>query len=131
MPTILITGASGFLATASARHFYSNGWHVIGISRSSPSANNPIHSLYHKWISSPICQDVLLSLEQLPDVILHCSGCSSVSQSIHQPFLAFDSIVNSTSIILDFLRLYSPNTLFLYPSSAAVYGEKPNKPISE
>ena len=43
----------------------------------------------------------------------------------------FERTVSTSLTLLEFLRLHSPNTVFVYPSSAAVYGTVDTLPIVE
>jgi len=75
--------------------------------------------------------DSLLQLKVQPDVIIHCAGGASVELSIEQPAIDFNLTVSSTSNVLEFIRLHSPSTKLVYPSSAAVYGQVKSLPIHE
>ena len=73
----------------------------------------------------------LTTYVQQPDVVIHCAGSGSVGYSLAHPMQDFERTVSTTLIMLEFLRLHSPNTVFIYPSSAAVYGNAVALPIAE
>jgi UDP-glucose 4-epimerase len=127
--TVLITGAAGFIGSYVAREFANNGWHVIGLGRGDWSDWRD-HGLA-AWHSTDICIDSLLKYAGKPDAIVHCAGGASVGFSIDYPANDFDLTVRTTSMVLEFIRVHSPTTRLVYPSSAAVYGQVKKLPIVE
>jgi len=128
-PIVVVTGAAGFIGRHVAREFSEKGWYVIGIGRGS----------WLDWreygLSAWHCSDVNFnSLQEYasnPNVIIHCAGGASVGISIEQPADDFNLTVKTTSDVLEFIRLCSPSTRLIYPSSAAVYGHVKTLPITE
>ena len=129
MNRVLITGASGFIGRHIAYEFYKNGWQVTGIGHGN-WLNWRDYGL-NKWITSDITLESLIEFSDSPNVIVHCAGGSSVGFSIEKPATDFNLTVDSTSGVLEFIRLHSPSTTLVYPSSAAVYGQVKSFPISE
>jgi UDP-glucose 4-epimerase len=66
-----------------------------------------------------------------PDVIIHCAGSGSVGFSMDHPFQDFQRTVSTTAAVLEFVRLQSPDSALVYPSSAGVYGIAEKLPINE
>jgi UDP-glucose 4-epimerase len=64
-------------------------------------------------------------------VIVHCAGAGSVAFSYENPYEDFQRTVSTTLEVLEFIRVHSPETKLVYPSSAAVYGIAKDIPISE
>jgi len=129
MNKVLITGAYGFIGRHVAREYSSRGWHVTGIGHGEWS-NWHDYGLT-EWHKADVTLDSLLTLSNYPDVIIHCAGGASVGFSVEQPAIDFDLTVRTTSNVLEFIRLYSPSTKLVYPSSAAVYGQVEALPITE
>ena len=129
MNKVLITGASGFIGRHVAREYHKKGWKVTGIGHGE-FLNWRDHGL-SAWIKSDVTLDSLINLANLPDVIIHCAGGASVGFSVEQPAADFNLTVCSTSSVLEFIRLHSPSTRLIYPSSAAVYGQVKPLPILE
>jgi UDP-glucose 4-epimerase len=75
--------------------------------------------------------EALNTYVQQPDVVIHCAGSGSVGYSLTYPMQDFERTVSTSLILLEFLRLHSPKTVFIYPSSAAVYGNVDHLPIPE
>jgi len=130
-PCVLITGGSGFLGRASARIFKSAGWYVVGIGRSRWSTREAAEVGYNHWTNSALSLGALTALNIKPNAVVHCAGSGSVSFSHNLPLNAFDDTVASIAELLDYLRLHSPTSTFIYPSSAAVYGAAPDQPLVE
>lgn len=65
------------------------------------------------------------------DAVINCSGAASVPLSFDSPL--FDFTLNTLNVIrmLEAIRLYSPDTLFINFSSASVYGNPTRLPITE
>jgi len=54
-----------------------------------------------------------------------------VSDSVAHPHEDFDNTVNTLLATLEYIRLYNKKAKLIYPSSAAVYGLKKDRPIKE
>jgi UDP-glucose 4-epimerase len=50
---------------------------------------------------------------------------------VEQPAIDFELTVKTTSNVLEFMRVHSPDTQLIYLSSAAVYGQVEAQPITE
>lgn len=127
--TVLVTGAAGFIGRYVAREFFDQGWSVIGVGRGDFNDSNEYG--LSKWIPCDVTLDNLKIYADCPEVIVHCAGGSSVGKSISEPNIDFTNTVDSMAQTLEYIRLYSPLTKLVYPSSAAVYGQVKHLPISE
>ncbi|NOT98961.1 MAG: NAD-dependent epimerase/dehydratase family protein, partial [Sideroxydans sp.] len=126
---VLITGAAGFIGRHIALEFAKQGWHVIGLGRGDWVDSH--ESGLSAWHCSEVTLDALVQYAGKPDVIVHCAGGASVGFSVEQPAVDFDLTVKTTSNVLEYIRLYTPATRLVYPSSAAVYGQVKTLPIIE
>lgn len=127
--TVLITGAAGFIGRHVVREFADKGWHVIGLGRGD-WLDWRDYGLA-AWHSTDVRLDSLLEYAGKPDALVHCAGGASVGFSVDQPAVDFDLTVRTTSLVLEFIRVHSPSTRLVYPSSAAVYGQVKILPIIE
>jgi UDP-glucose 4-epimerase len=59
------------------------------------------------------------------------AGGSSVQASFAEPFQDFERSVSTLACALEFIRVASPRTKLVYPSSASVYGNTARIPIPE
>lgn len=127
----LITGAAGFLGRYAAQECKQQGFYVVGIGHGDLGKDIASKDGIDEWISSDITLERLKSLSFLPDILIHCAGSGSVGFSVQNPLGDFARTVLSAYFALEYVRLYSPRTVFVYPSSAAVYGESQRMPICE
>lgn len=130
MKKVLITGAFGFLGKATAKKFSQEGWEVFGIGRGEPHTQIK-NSIFGSCISAEITLTNLNAFGVYPDVIIHCAGGSSVSKARINPTEDHNSTIVSIQSTLEFIRKFSINTRLVFISSAAVYGNLHNSPISE
>jgi UDP-glucose 4-epimerase len=126
---VLITGAAGFVGRYTAKEFSDSGYKVIGMGW----GKFPDHAEWNisSWYETDISLEALCEFGGEPDVIVHCAGGSSVGYSVEHPRQDFCLTVDTTSHVLEYIRLYSPATRMVYPSSAAVYGQVKVTPLSE
>lgn len=129
--SVLVTGAHGFLGRHVARQFASAGYLVIGMGHGSwDSAESRSYGLTF-WHTADITLDDLVTYAREPDVIVHCAGSGSVAFSMTHPHQDFNRTVSATAAVLEYIRLHSPHTVLVYPSSAAIYGDAERLPILE
>lgn len=131
MPTLLLTGAAGFLGRHIARQFVIDGWRVIGVDDVSPeNAQVGVPITYHRMKLPNAAFDALAKAEQ-PDACVHCAGRASVPLSMEDPAADFRDNTVLTFEVLDTLRRHAPKCRFILLSSAAVYGNPKELPVSE
>lgn len=126
---ILVVGAAGFLGTAVSRYFAKIGLPVTGVDIIAPVEGEHYLNFY-------CCNDLdselgLILKERKPTYLINLAGNANVGRSIEEPRYDFLSSVNLFSLILDQVRLQSPETRVLSASSAAVYGQPKLLPITE
>lgn len=126
---ILITGGLGFIGVNTAIEFAKkHEVHILdNFSRKGNSENLKIIS--EKNINVHI-KDVRIQndVEQVwkeinPDVVIHLAGQVAVTTSVVNPREDFEINVLGTFNLLECLRKFSPNCIFLYSSTNKVYGE--------
>jgi UDP-glucose 4-epimerase len=129
--TLLITGVGGFIGRYVARHFFQQGWSVIGIDNSPPE-NAPLANLsaYHR-LQLPHLELGTLLRDYSPHACIHCAGRASVGLSLSDPAADFYNSPVLTFELLNALRLNAPKCRFILLSSAAVYGNPQFLPVSE
>lgn len=75
--------------------------------------------------------DLLAQYAGKPQLVVHCAGSGSVGRSMQDPQRDLANSVGTLSELLEYLRVFSPNSAVIFPSSAAVYGGQVSLPISE
>ena len=128
---VLVTGAYGFIGRYIARTFREAGFYVIGLGHG--DWNNTVSGNWgiDEWHSSDVTMDALKEYAGDCEAIIHCAGSGSVGFSLQEPMKDFERTVWTTHYVLEYIRLYSPQTKLIYPSSAAVYGNQSVLPLRE
>ena len=123
---VLITGLAGFIGKHVAVQAAQQGCMVYGIGHG-PLTDEELKLLsVVNFIDSDITQEDLSSLNINPDIIIHCASSASVALSVVEPSLDFSRTVVSTQNLLEYIRVCTPKTKLVLPSSAAVYGSSAN-----
>jgi len=129
--TILITGASGFIGRALARHFTRQQYKVFGIDRI-PSENAPLADLQrYEQIDLPDPHLKKLLDNWQPDALIHCAGRASVPAAMRDPYADYIDGPVLTFELIEALRQNLSECAFILLSSAAVYGNPSRLPVSE
>ncbi|MDA7754877.1 NAD(P)-dependent oxidoreductase [Pseudomonadales bacterium] len=133
---VWVTGSSGYLGRHICRKLEACGYQVIGFGGSSwPDGLKFEDFGIYKWFKgfvSTAAMNEALAAYGPPDRIFHFAGPSTVSAAMEFPEAAYESSVQSTEVVLDWLTQTSQNTTFIMASSAAVYGRhNQGGPISE
>lgn len=129
IPKLLVTGVQGFIAHSVSRAFAAAGWEVLGLMRcdSSPLESNALRNLS--------IQNIIYTNESLcscveafePDIIFHGAGTASVGHSLNNPNDDFSGSVLLFQTLLEAVRTSGLKPHVMYPSSAAVYGNRPHR----
>lgn len=130
METVLVTGACGFLGRHVARAFAFAGHTVLGLGHGSWDRLEWREWGLSAWQTADVTIQSLRSFETTPDLIVHCAGSGSIAFSFSNPSRDFERTVTTTHEVLEFIRLYCPDTRLVFPSSASVYGNAVKVPIS-
>lgn len=127
--TILITGISGFLGWHLAQVCLASGYEVVGTGRSAVESK----SRYKDYIQAPIEETDWENIlrQHTPVACFHLAASASVTESLHDPFGDFSTVLPGTARLLHSIARVSPGTKFILFSSAAVYGNPAQLPISE
>ena len=127
---VLITGVAGFIGSKLAQKFLDNNHVVYGVDDlSSGLMSNVPKGL--KFIEFDLSiPEVIEILPQSCDLILHLAGQSSGEISFDNPINDLNKNTVSTLNLIEYGRRCKIKK-FLYASSMSVYGNVPDKPISE
>ena len=130
MPKALITGGAGFIGVNAARRFQQDGWEVfVWDNLSRPGAGNNL-----QWLRSfgPVhFSEIDIRHEKAVtehfqreryDLVLHCAGQVAVSASVANPRYDLENNLLGTFNLLEAVRLFCPEALFLFASTNKVYG---------
>jgi GDP-4-dehydro-6-deoxy-D-mannose reductase len=69
--------------------------------------------------------------EERPDLVFHFAGQPYVQASWEDPIGTFETNIDGTVAILEWIRKSSPRTALAFASSGSIYGISPKQPIDE
>lgn len=128
---VLITGGCGFIGSHLANRFYKEGYDVYIIDNLSTGNINNLSvkcKVYEIDIENPMCEEIF-KFNRF-DVVIHLAAQASVNLSLENPYLDCKSNILGLINILELSSRYNIKR-FIFPSSAAVYGENIELPINE
>ena len=129
--TLLITGANGFIGGVIGRAWQSQGGNIVGLVR--PEARVDAANITFPIHRYPLTSDEVRSAIDhfAPDVVLHAAGTAAVGASLTDPAADYAASVGTANAALEGIRRSGRRPRFLFPSSAAVYGEPAMLPVAE
>ncbi|WP_349295216.1 NAD-dependent epimerase/dehydratase family protein (plasmid) [Thioclava sp. 'Guangxiensis'] len=142
MPTILVTGAAGFIGSFVCQRFLSEGWRVVGfdgmtdyydltlkearLDRLRPDEN------FREVTGMVETPGLLMGLfeEETPDVVIHLAAQAGVRYSIDNPRAYLEGNIIGTFELLEAARAHPPKHMLLASTSSA-YGANTQMPYRE
>ena len=129
-PRVLITGGAGFIGVNAARRFLQDGWDVCvwdNLSRPGTGDNLQWLKSFGRFHFSGIdIRDEKTVTEHSQrgryDLVLHCAGQVAVSASLTNPRHDLENNVLGTFNLLEAVRRFCPEALFIFASTNKVYG---------
>ncbi|GAB56976.1 NAD-dependent epimerase/dehydratase [Glaciecola punicea ACAM 611] len=129
--SVLVTGSKGFIGSNAAKHFRNLGFEIFGIGHGDLANVELVKFGLDHWKNANVTIEAMRDYGISFDIIIHCGGSGSVGFSVENPYGDFKKTVDGTLEVLEFIRLYSPESKLIYPSSPAVQGEHCDSPILE
>ncbi len=132
-PRLLVTGGGGFLGGYICSHFRKYGYQVMAVGRFSGQPETDPHYSKCNCVEMTLPDSGFHNLVQnfRPDLLVHCAGTASVDASIARPYNDFCQNTAICAFTLETVRRAAPDCIFLFLSSAAVYGNPDILPVSE
>ena len=135
---ILVTGAAGYIGGTFTYEVLKKGFKVHGIDNFINSNKENIDTFSTDFPKAFNFSEIDLANEVSklkkvlnefnPDFIVHFAGLKSVSESEEKPDLYMHNNVGSTQNLLENMK---PECFLIFSSSATVYGNNPNQPLTE
>jgi UDP-glucose 4-epimerase len=136
---ILITGATGFIASHTIVELHKAGHNIIGIDNLSNSSEEIIDKIAmitgkkieFRKVDICDCQTLktILSGKQI-DCCMHFAGLKAVGESVAKPIEYYDNNIGGTITLLKVLKEIDCKNI-IFSSSATVYGTPEFIPITE
>jgi len=146
---VLVTGSSGLIGSELVSYFDSRVQTVVGIDNNMRAEFfgtqgdtrwnlqrlkrlTDRFSHFNLDIRNRPCLISLFRLEGPFDLIIHCAAQPSHDLAARRPFDDFDVNAVGTMNLLESMRRYSPDAVFVFMSTNKVYGDAPNElPLKE
>lgn len=139
MPTVLLTGATGYIASHTWLELQNAGYDVIGIDNfcnSSPVVLERIGELggkpvrFHEVdVTDHDAVDQVFQRENI-DAVVHFAALKAVGESVQNPLLYFRNNIDCLLSVCEAMQSHAVQRL-VFSSSATVYGAPKALPITE
>ena len=136
---ILVTGGAGFIGSHTIIELYAAGHEVVAIDNLCNSSRKSLERVaaicgrevpFHEVdIRDREGLDRVLE-ENRVDCCIHFAGLKAVGESVSKPFEYYQNNISGTLVLIDALRSHGCKN-FIFSSSATVYGNPAQIPITE
>ena len=131
MKKMIITGVNGFIGRC-AMEYFSKDYEITGIDLADRYCEDGAEIHYYQCNMSKDSQELANIFTGVqPDVILHCAGSANVGASIVNPMADLDGNLHSLYQLLLALKSFEKRPKIIFLSSAGVYGNPKQLPITE
>ncbi|MFQ5831991.1 MAG: NAD-dependent epimerase/dehydratase family protein [Candidatus Thorarchaeota archaeon] len=133
--TALVTGCAGFIGSHLVDQLLERNYLVVGVDNlrtgTRVNLNAALEDHRFAFMEKDICdEDLAESIRSDVNVIYHLAAISSVKLSTERPLLVYRNNVTGTVNVLEVARQRDIERV-VFSSSAAVYGNPPEMPVSE
>jgi len=139
MPTILLTGATGYIASHTWLALQAAGFSVVGVddfSNSAPEVLNRLQALGGQvpvFERASVCDAAAMAAvfaRHAIDAVVHFAAFKAVGESTALPLAYYRNNVGGLLTVCEAMRAQGCRR-FVFSSSATVYGDPPRLPITE
>lgn len=143
MKNMLVTGSSGLIGSEVVSYFDALGWKVHGVDNNMRAdffgaqgdtrwnqrrLEASCENFFHHEVDIRERAQVLRAIEEIrPAAVVHAAAQPSHDLAASRAFDDFDVNAVGTLNLLEAVRRYSPEAVFIYMSSNKVYGDAPNE----
>ena len=139
MPSILLTGGTGFIGSHTAVELLKEGEQVIiadDLSNSNSDVISKIEAItgktpkfYKVNVADRTAVDKIFTENEI-DAVIHFAGYKAVGESVQKPIEYYRNNLDTTLSLLDVMRAHNTKR-FVFSSSATVYGASNAAPFTE
>lgn len=145
MSVAIITGSSGLVGSEAVNYFASLGMEVVGIDNGMRERFFG-ESASTRWMTERLKREVpgyrhyevdIRDADQINkifgeyggeiELVIHAAAQPSHDWAASDPVTDFTVNANGTSAMLEAMRQYAPDAVFIYMSTNKVYGDRPNQ----
>lgn len=118
---IMVTGAAGYIGGQICINLKDKGYNVIAVDL---RKKEHLLGYYDEFVQNDVTSSLSYKLikDYKPRAIIHCAGTSLVGPSLRDPQNYFYNNVEKSHQLMNVVKNSSPETRFIFSSSAAVYG---------
>jgi len=140
--TILVTGSNGLVGRSCTKRFLDEGYVVYGIDNNARALYFGMEASTRKSVTSSFSKKKLLTeldiditnrraVQELiqrikPHAIIHTAAQPSHDKAAEIPFLDFETNAVGTLNLIESLRMFNIDGIFVHLSTNKVYGDSPN-----
>jgi len=133
--TSIVTGACGFIGSHLVDDLLAHDYTVIGIDNLRTGTKENVRSAmendrFRLIVADILDEDLIELVDERSDSLFHLAAISSVKKSIEDPVQINDVNVRGTVSVLELARKLEVKR-FIFSSSAAIYGDPKEMPVSE
>ena len=139
MPTVLLTGATGYIGSHTWLALQAAGFHVVGVDDFSNSSPEVLNRLQRLGGQAPVFEQAsvcdvpamagIFSRHQI-DAVVHFAAFKAVGESTAQPLAYYRNNIGGLVTTCEAMRAAGCRRI-VFSSSATVYGDPPRLPITE
>lgn len=144
MSVVIITGSSGLIGSAATEYYLESGYDVVGIDNNMRQTffgedgstiwnRKRLIKLYPKYVHMDVDIRNQVEIHQLfskykenISLIIHTAAQPSHDWAAKDPHLDFTVNANGTLNLLEAMRTFCPDAVFIFTSTNKVYGDRPN-----
>ena len=139
MPTILLTGATGYIASHTWLALQAAGFQVVGVDDFSNSAPEVLNRLKRLSAQTPAFERASVGdaaamagifTRHAIDAVVHFAAFKAVGESTAQPLAYYRNNLGGLITVIEAMRAANCSR-FVFSSSATVYGDPQRLPITE
>ncbi len=136
---VLVTGGAGFIGSHTVVVLQESGYDVVVLDNLSNASEKCLERVekitgkkvpfYKTDIRDRDGLEEIFSKEKI-DSVIHFAGLKAVGESVEMPWEYYENNISGTLILLDVMRKHNVKN-FIFSSSATVYGDPAEIPITE
>ena len=144
MKTVLVTGSAGLIGAEAVRFFAKQGFQVVGIDNdmrqyffgaeaSTEWSRRHLEATLSNYIhyavdirDEPAVRQIFADYSSDIVLVIHTAAQPSHDWAVKEPFTDFAVNANGTLVLLEMVRQYCSNAVFIFTSTNKVYGDTPN-----
>ena len=128
---VLVTGGAGYIGSHMIAELIEKGHEPVAFDNLSTGNRKAVlcSDFYHGDIRNSVDLDLVFNEHKI-DTVIHFAASSLVGESMHNPLKYYNNNVHGTATLLEAMGRHGVRDIVL-SSTAAVYGETDQVPISE